>query len=121
MRAASASRRRSASSAARRSLTSKMIPSSHSWPSRSTVRIPRSRTQAQPPDARATRYSRANGRSAATATPHSSCTRARSSGWMIELKLRPALPTNSAAGYPVIRSMSSPMPRIVQSASTSQR
>ena len=61
VRACSISRRRSASSAARRSVMSKIAPSHHSRPPAPETSWPRSSTQRISPSARTIRYSSANG------------------------------------------------------------
>ena len=86
---------------------SKMIPSSHSTPSRSTVLTPRSRTQRTLPSACRIRYSRTNGRCAAIASRISRSTGSRSSGWVTATIVCFDASTKSDAGYPVMLSISS--------------
>ncbi len=107
MRCASIWRSMRSSSAAWRSVMSKMIPSSHATPSRSIVLMPRSSTHRIPPSAWRIRYSRTNGRPASIAARISWSTGSRSSGCVTITIVRLAAPTKSDAGYPVMRSMSS--------------
>ena len=67
------------------------------------------------------RYSSPKGRSADVAALTLRCTSSRSPGWMMLPNVRRALLTKSAAGYPEIRSISSLITAIVQSASSAQR
>ena len=119
--AASASLRRSRSSASRRSVTSKMTPSRHARPRSSRTVVPRSRTQRTAPSARTIRYSIVSARRAATAARSSTSTHCRSSGCTIENSVRVAPSTKSSAGYPVMRAISSPISRIDSPSSSATR
>ena len=107
IRMASTSRSTRSSSAAWRSVMSKMMPSSHSAPLRSMVLTPRSSTQRMPPSACTIRYSRTNGRCAAIAALISRSTVSRSSGCVTATIVCFDASTKSEAGYPVMLSISS--------------
>ncbi len=110
VRARSISWRRSASSAARRSVMSNSAPSIHSRPPGPGTSWPRSRTQRTAPSARTIRYSATKARSgSAPAEATAREIRLRSRGWTMLSSVRFALATKSTGGYPEMRSISSLM------------
>ena len=108
VRAASISRRRSASSAARRSVMSNSAPFIHICPPAPLTSWPRSSTQRISPSARTIRYSSENVWSPPSSQPSTAAAIiARSSGWTMLTSVRLALATKLSAGKPEIRSISS--------------
>ncbi len=98
VRAASISRRRSDSSASRRSVMSKITPSIQSRPPKPATSWPRSSTQRTAPSARTIRYSCENGCSSSVAVATSRITCSRSSGWMMLISVRRELAMKLSAG-----------------------
>ena len=93
VRACSISCRRSASSAARRSVMSNIAPSTHSRPPAPGTTWPRSSTQRSSPSARTIRYSMAKARSRSAACSTARTSPSRSSGWTMLSIVRRVLAT----------------------------
>jgi hypothetical protein len=98
VRAASISWRRSAASASRRSVMSKIAPSIQRRPPAPGTSCPRSSTHRIAPSARTMRYSSTNGRVSSASSATDASTRSRSSGWMTLSSVRRALAMKLAAG-----------------------